>query len=79
MNENNIGESGDRTLMMIVVGGGLMCLVISTVFVCFWGYVCGTHCELRVVLFYLSLYGSADPFRGQSLVTYCDLNVLFKE
>ncbi len=38
VNENNIGESGDRTLTLIVGGGGLMCLVISTVFVCFWRF-----------------------------------------
>ena len=37
VNENNVGQSGDKTLMLIVGGGGVMCLVISTVFVCFWG------------------------------------------
>ena len=40
VNENNVGQSGDKTLMLIVGGGGVMCLVISTVFVCFWGCVC---------------------------------------
>ena len=37
VNDVNIGSQSQSMLIIIVGGAGIICLIVSTVFVCFWG------------------------------------------
>ena len=37
VNDVNVGEKSNTTMILVVGTGGILCLVVATVFVCFWG------------------------------------------